>query len=472
LATQSATAGSLPLTDAQVQARAFTVLWAIAHIAHLLRAGSSDAPLVWLVLLAALLLIERPTSRLRIALLAIAQLLYLYDELPSPDNHLVIMGFVNLGLLVSVLISIRRRDGSADSLPPAGALPYARLVLLAAYGAAAIAKLNDGFFDSDTSCAVSLFGNAASVFGDPGVQLTDSLAPVLPFFVAGAELAIPILLLVPATRLAGVALTVVFHLLMSLSPTAIALGFAFVVFALVFLYLPEPAARHLRDRAMAVGSLDGRIRWSRSALLVAAAVVVGALLAPDVADLIAVERYPNWTVLAPAAFVVGALLLDAAWRAWRRQWPRSVRLNPRHLAYFVLLGLVVLNAASPYLGGKTITSFTMYSNLQTERATTNHFFLPRVSLATGQDDLVEIIGSSDPILRRVRDGDALITWHALRRRLTAHPTESVQYRRGGTVFAYERALENPELVDLDPLAGRLLAYRLVDREGAAVRCRW
>ncbi len=146
--------------------------------------------------------------------------------------------------------------------------------------------------------------------------------------------------------------------------------------------------------------------------------------------------------------------------------------RPRHVVYFVLLALVVLDAASPYAGGKTITSFTMYSNLRTEGGTSNHFFLPRVSLASGQDDLVEILETSDPLLRKVRRTGSLITWHELRRRLSAAPTASIRYLRGGTVFSYAEARENPELVTLDPIARRLLAYRLVSREGAAAACRW
>src|SRR5690606_30012191 len=138
----------------------------------------------------------------------------------------------------------------------------------------------------------------------------------------------------------------------------------------------------------------------------------------------------------------------------------------------VLLALVVLNAASPYLGSKTITSFTMYSNLQTERDSSNHFFLARVSLANGQDDLVEVVDSSHRGLRSIGASGALITWHELRRTLTKCPDASIQYRRDGVLFAHEHARDDPELVDLDPVSARLLAYRLVDREGEPVRCRW
>ena len=239
--------------DAAIYVRVFTVLWAIADVADLLRKGDPERPLMWLVLLAALLVIERPTSRWRLALMAGAELLYAADLLPRIDNHLLILSFVNLGLLASVAISLRRRASGADAVPPAGALPYARLVLLVAYCAAAVAKLNDGFFDTTHSCAIGLLGDSLSVFGDGGARAHDALAPALPFVVAAAELAVPVLLLIPATRLLGVVATVAFHLAMTISPTSRAgIGFTFVLIALVFLFLPERSGVHVQDRVGAV----------------------------------------------------------------------------------------------------------------------------------------------------------------------------------------------------------------------------
>ena len=373
------------------------------------------------------------------------------------------MGFVNLGILASIAISLRRDDTSADADPPAGALPYARLLLLVAYGAAAIAKLNEGFFDAKGSYAVSVFHDALSVLGDAEPHLSSSTESVLPFVVAGAELSVPILLLIPATRLIGVAFTILFHLAMTLSPTAPGLGFTIVLLALVFLFLPAPAARHLQERATTTfARVPVVTTWSHTTRFVLLAVLVG--LAMLFKSLVG-----NWLILAPVVIVVGALLLDSTWQAWRNKWPPSVQLNPRHVVYFLILGLALLNAASPYLGGKTTTSFTMFSNLQTEDETSNHFFLPRLSVASAQDDLVRVIDSSNDRLRRSGDRGFLITWHELRRVLSDDPGASIRYERGNKVFAYPHARQNPALVDLDPVA-QFFGYRLVDLERH--RCLW
>src|SRR5262245_50049222 len=109
--------------DALLAARVFTILWAIAHLTHLLRKPDPDEPVVWIVVGAALLLLDRPTSRWRLALLCAAQLLYIANDIPAIDNHVVIMGFVDLGLLISVLYSFGRNRDGVDSHPPSSALP-------------------------------------------------------------------------------------------------------------------------------------------------------------------------------------------------------------------------------------------------------------------------------------------------------------------------------------------------------------
>ena len=54
----------------------------------------------------------------------------------------------------------------------------------------------------------------------------------------------------------------------------------------------------------------------------------------------------------------------------------TLRLNSEYLIFWMFPLLVVLNGFAPYLGLKTQTSFSMFSNLITENGKTNHFFIP------------------------------------------------------------------------------------------------
>ena len=466
----------------EYQARIFAILWAVAHFAHLLRKGDRTDPFMWIVLGAAVLLLDKPTSRLRLGLLAAAQLVYLYGNMPATDNHLYIMGFVNIGLLAAVVL-VPRSEGGPPSEPLLTALPYVRLVIVIAYGAAALAKLNHGFFDRRESCAITMFHDATAILGGRMPDVPGRAEALLPFIVAGAELLIPLLLLLPVTRLAGVVVLVVFHLAMSMSPTATAIDFTVILFSLGFLFLPAQAVPHLEGR---VRTLVGRVRpltrMSRATALVLLTAFLGAMIGGRGLEVANVAGNRNWLWLSIAALVLGGLLLEAAWRGWRERWPRNASVWPlrevprtKHgalLSVALVAGtlLVLANAASPYLGGKTLSTFAMYSNLQTEAMSSNHYLFPRLPVATGQDDLVLVLDSSNRRLERIGEGGRFITWHELQRRLADDPQASITYLRDGRVYQHEQASENPELVTVHPIAHRFVAHRLYDPDRA--RCLW
>ena len=128
------------------------------------------------------------------------------------------------------------------------------------------------------------------------------------------------------------------------------------------------------------------------------------------------------------------------------------------------------NVSAPYLGSKNVGSFVMYSNLQTERGHSNHFLFPRLPVKMGQDDLLEIIDSSNDVLSHKVGRDVMITWHELRRHLSADPDASITYRRAGMLHTHEHARENPELVRRHPVLHRFIGHRTYDTRGP--KCRW
>ena len=86
-----------------------------------------------------------------------------------------------------------------------------------------------------------------------------------------------------------------------------------------------------------------------------------------------------------------------------------------------------------------------------------------------QDDLVEIVASSNNGLINIRNHGLLISWHELRRKLSAYPDSSITYRRAGIQYSYEHARENPELVTLDPVAHKFIGLRLYDPKNETCR---
>ena len=96
--------------------------------------------------------------------------------------------------------------------------------------------------------------------------------------------------------------------------------------------------------------------------------------------------------------------------------------------------MLVANSLSPYLGLKTESAFTMFSNLQTESGRWNHAFIPEaVRVFPYQDELVRITVSNDRALeQRSRDGTWLVRFE-LERYLRSHPGTTATY--GGRAAA-------------------------------------
>ena len=123
--------------------------------------------------------------------------------------------------------------------------------------------------------------------------------------------------------------------------------------------------------------------------------------------------------------------------------------------------LVVLNAATPYVGLKTQSAFTMYSNLQTEDGRWNHVLIPEsVRVFDMQDDTVEVVRSSDERLAEAAGDDTNLIEHDFRTHLSQHPKLSVTYRHEGQLVTVARAGEDPGASDGPGLvAHKLLLFR-------------
>lgn len=183
------------------------------------------------------------------------------------------------------------------------------------------------------------------------------------------------------------------------------------------------------------------------------------------------------------------LVYRVAWVLWglwslalmAAYFPAAVRMlrapaaaTPRVPAFrwlYAMLALVVLNGASQYLGLKTETAFTMYSNLRTEAGHNNHLFLPALRLAGWQDDVVEVLETDLHELERFVGGEEWITYFEFRRITSAAQREfRVRYRRSGGEERWfysgngHAPAGDPELAEgHGVLAAKLLRFRPVSR---------
>jgi hypothetical protein len=403
-----------------------------------------------LVTASAMLLLARPGWVPSLLLFATSQLLMLAaHEPPSVDNHWLLVGAVNVGVLSSA-VSAARQAGAlprdAAELAPF-ALPLVRASVLAVYGLSVLHKLNTGFLEPSASCAGALYRVLALRGPLPG---GDGIATAAIYGTLLAEVAIPVCLIGRRLRSVGLALGLLFHYVLGLADFY---NFSLTMLALYAAFLPAGFAGQLdalwRDRVAPrrarVAVAIGLGAWLVLALgLCAVLAARGRPLAlPRLAH---ASGYALWILYGPL-IALGYSVVTA--RGAPHLGHGSLRLVPRRRWHAVAIALVLLNGLAPYLGLKTEAAFSMYSNLRTEGAYWNHLVVPSwVRVFPYQEDLVRIDASSEPALRRYHERGELLVAAEFARLVGAVCREggrpvAVEYVHGGTRHAVPDACALP-----------------------------
>ena len=178
----------------------------------------------------------------------------------------------------------------------ARAAPAIRAQLITFYAGAAFWKLNTSFLDARTSCGTIFFAQLIAAYAPPlaqSAQVAFLLSKLAPGAALAVELAIPLLL--ATRRRAGLALALVFHLLVVLTPPPNnAGGFSVCAAQYLFFFAPDAVAAALSEaRALSVTVL---------AALAAAIAIAGRL----------VGAHPFFFDTAPTAYFAQFILLSRA----------------------------------------------------------------------------------------------------------------------------------------------------------------
>jgi len=130
--------------------------------------------------------------------------------------------------------------------------------------------------------------------------------------------------------------------------------------------------------------------------------------------------------------------------------------------------IVAINGLSPYLGLKTQTAWSMFSNLHTEGGRTNHLIIRRpYYLADFQNDLVDIKYSSDPRLNALHEKGYLLPYFELRRYMSMNynfvsDKNKLEYVRAGSDKQVSNPGDDPALFEKENyFLRKLLLFRPV-----------
>ena len=178
----------------------------------------------------------------------------------------------------------------------ARAAPAIRAQLITFYAGAAFWKINTSFLDARTSCGTIFFAQLIAAYAPPlaqSAQVAFLLSKLAPVAALAVEMAVPLLL--ATRRRTGLALALVFHLLVVLTPPPNnAGGFSVCAAQYLFFFAPDAVAAALSEAlALSVPVL---------AALAAAIAIAGRL----------VGTHPFFVDTAPTAYFAQLILL---WRA-------------------------------------------------------------------------------------------------------------------------------------------------------------
>jgi len=283
--------------------------------------------------------------------------------------------------------------------------PIVRWQMVAMYVWAAVQKLNWDYLDPAVSAAATLHREIA---GFLPLLPTDNWA--LRSAIYGSllcELGIPVLLLSAATRRWGITVAIVFHAFLALHPHPGIYSFSALIYGLLLLFFSQQdqerlialwqrqwtACRRFLPQLMRSGPPGGI-----PVILFFIACVVYVICyrvfgeSRETFNLVNQIGFGIWATL---TCWLAASYLQALWGHYRTE--PAIRLRPVWSPALLGLLLVLANGCSPWIGFKTQTSFSMFSNLRTEFEG-NHLFLKRLRLFGYQDDMVEILDAEPNIL--------------------------------------------------------------------------
>lgn len=463
----------------------FSFLWATAVLFDQGKWNTwASSPAEFALSAAAYWLLFRPWSSAALGSLVTISLWTTVARLPWVSNHWMLATLVNLTILTAFARALLQgRDVRVHRAELfRGFAPAVRLQVLFFYGWAFFHKLNRDYLDPEVSCAGILYERLTEVVGLLPVTEWAVLATI--FGSKAIELGIPLLMIARKTRWVGLLMAAVFHLVLGLEGF---FNFSAYMFALLFLFLPEDAPSRLRelyDGSRARRWLGVRIGetttvnvalWFTRGLFVIAVVVLlwhvrWAGRQPNFRLLLLASesgRAPisyafqaAWVVFALFLMAIGVIVVRRSIGSWAKA---SAFFRPSSVVYALPILLLLLNGASPYLGLKTESSFSMFSNLRTEDRMNHLIIRERGSFVGHQEDLVEIDQSSDPEIQRLAELGYRVTFFELRSylsrktRLVEDPIR-VRYRRANASGWIERSFEDPVWVAADVWWVRKLLY--------------
>ena len=396
--------------------------------------------------------------------MTLLQVIAVILEMPELSNCWLFTGIVNLGVLAAALRLWQRRKRNIEFNTEnlyAEIAPLLRVSLLVLYALAATAKYNWGFLDPSQSAA-SYFANL--FLRSMGISVQSAFVDWSA--IIGAliiETALPIMLFFPSTRRYAIVLGMAFHTMLAHNHNLSVFDFTAMLFALYVTFAPADLLAKVRfteESKWVIWASQYRVKLTL--FLVGLSLIVIAWSTTT-----GLERIILWRYQIGLCFLVSiSLTIVAAQLLFGADRPDQPLSSPFRLTArwdWLVVGLVLFNGLTPYLGLKTGVAYTMFSNLRTEAGYANHLWMPTsLRVFDMQDQPVRILASTDDRLAEFAKNEELLLLYDLQLRAQSLGEHSVRYEQNGTIRHVPRIADDAVLGQQIPfLAQKTLHFRTI-----------
>ena len=449
--------------------KVFCVAWAFSVLFHMAQSRIFTTELHYALLtLAAIALILKPDSMLRLLALISLQLYEGVVRLPYVPNHWVFAMLVNFTMLQALLyLVIKTRSLHINRAVFLRTFaPVVRVQVILLYSFVVLHKLNWGFLNSNVSCAAVLLKTQHL---DGLLPVSDTLLAANIYLTLLIEALIPLLLVFRKTRNAGLLVALGFHFILAFNSLNGFYDFSGMIFAAYILFtrnsFSTTAYSALKWASRQRERLNGQLAQfsfrSVATLLALFMLALGTVmfLGAKSRDYFRIV----WAVYSGLFILIWLLSL----RGKTDSPMATAYFTMPHMAFMIWPIVLILNGLCPYLGLKTEASYAMFSNLRTEGGLTNHLFIPiSVQVFGYQKDLVEVLSSSDPKLQKLADEQMLLPFFHFKNHIASAKPAQVVYLRNGVrhSFSLASALPSDELLQRSPFVARkLMGFRPISK---------
>lgn len=465
-----------PLDHARIFIWAFALssIWHYASsgkeiFAFWLNFNSAVSPLIFIAISTAIVAAIRPGNAQALLIFSIGQLVAILGRFPQVADHLVMEALLHISIVVSIAYHAWRQRSmelSVAELFEAFA-PVGRWLLIIMYFFGTFHKINPGFLNPDSSCAIPFI---------EGFWVPDAVvhsAPVEYLAIYGTlvfEFIAMLLLMWRPTKYYGMLLGIPFHYIIGISGYGTLAHFSSFALALHLLFVSPNFGQRLLNDSWVPEFIKSPKPFRLLTFIIILLQLVFALHLG-----LTREGY-----LVNILFgIYGAILILMVIRHGRhRPEDGGYRLKSPLIGLNLIPVYFFLHCCSPYFGLGTGGTIQMFSGLRTEGGVSNHYWVPKpLYLFPFQEKIVYIEDAVNPSLKAAsEDGQGMVLFdfqrHITEREALYLPltvrVDDVRYEINSVEGLQD--FINQHFTEQSWLARKYLSFRLVDEEHPN-RCR-